>query len=70
VITPPVIPKEMGMYFVNVPAVNARNGPGPENEIVGKLYKNAQVHVTEIQGEWAHLDNGSWIFATYLSPVV
>ncbi len=70
VVPPPVIPKETAMYFVNVPAVNARNGPGTENDVVGKLYKNAQVHVTEIQGEWALLDNGSWVFAAYLSPVV
>ena len=65
---PPTTPKELNKYFVNVPAVNLRSGPGTENSIVGKLYKNAQVNVTEINGEWAHLDNNSWIFATYLSP--
>jgi len=63
-------PKEMDKYFVNVPAVNLRSGPGTENGIIGKLYKNAQVTVSEIQGEWAHLDDGSWVFAAYLSAVV
>jgi len=62
-------PADVDKYTVNVPAVNVRSGPGTENAIVGKLYKNARVCVTEIQGEWAHLDSGSWVFAAYLSPV-
>ena len=79
--TPPVVepgpaeppasvpPKENPKYCVNVPAVNVRSGPGTDQSIVGKLYKNAQVSVTEIQGEWAHLDGGTSVFAAYLSPV-
>jgi uncharacterized protein YraI len=63
-------PKELSAYSVNVPAVNIRSGPGIENPIVTKLYKNTRVCVTEIQGEWAHLDSGNWVFAAYLSPVV
>ncbi len=68
---PPVddTPDALNKYFVNVPAVNVRGGPGIENPIVKKLYKNAQVTVTEIQGEWAHLDDDTWVFSAYLSPV-
>jgi hypothetical protein len=62
-------PKEEKQYSVNVPAVNVRSGPGIENPIVSKLYKNTRVCVTAIQGEWARLDSGSWVFAAYLSPV-
>jgi hypothetical protein len=64
-VTPDVVDK----YFVNVPAVNVRNGPGIENAIIKKLYKNARVIVTEILGEWAHLDDDTWVFSAYLSPV-
>jgi uncharacterized protein YraI len=75
VVTPtPVDPPEdedgLDEYYVNVPAVNVRNGPGTANDIIGKLYKNARVFVREIQGDWAHLDNQSWVFAAYLTRVI
>ncbi len=63
-----VVPdKEAKQYCVNVPAVNVRSGPGTENAIVGKLYKNSRVTVNEVKGEWAHLENNTWVFAAYLS---
>lgn len=60
-------PKESDVYYVNVPAVNVRSGPGTEYNIVGTLNKNTTVNVTEIQGQWAHLDNNTWVFTPYLS---
>jgi uncharacterized protein YraI len=54
-------------YIVNVPAVNVRSGPGTQNAIIGKLMKNARVRVCEINGEWAQLENNTWVFAAYLT---
>ena len=68
-IDPPQPPKDKQEYYVNVPAVNVRSGPGTEFNIVGKLYQNTKVHVVENQGQWARLDNDTWVFAAYISQV-
>jgi uncharacterized protein YgiM (DUF1202 family) len=63
---PPVDARE---YYVNVVAVNVRKGPGTQFAKVGILNRNTNVSVVEIQGEWAHLDNDTWIYAPYLTLV-
>jgi len=68
-IDPPQPPKDKQEFYVNVPAVNVRSGPGTEFNIVGKLYQNTKVHVVENQGQWARLDNDTWVFAAYISQV-
>ena len=65
------VPAEQGTeYYVNVPAVNVRKGPGTQYDMVGISNKNTKVRVVEIQGNWAHLNNETWIYAPYLSKVV
>jgi uncharacterized protein YgiM (DUF1202 family)/GH25 family lysozyme M1 (1,4-beta-N-acetylmuramidase) len=67
---PPVLPTEAREYSVNVPAVNVRKGPGTQFNVVGVIKQNTKVCAVEIQGNWAHLDNDTWVYAPYLSPVV
>jgi GH25 family lysozyme M1 (1,4-beta-N-acetylmuramidase) len=66
----PVPPVHGREYYVNVPAVNVRKGPGTQFNVVGLMKQNTKVRVVEIQGQWAHLDNDAWVYAPYLSPVV
>jgi uncharacterized protein YgiM (DUF1202 family) len=66
---PPVPPTEARDYYVNVPAVNVRKGPGTQFNVVGVIKQNKKVRVVEIQGNWAHLDDDAWVYAPYLSPV-
>ena len=63
-------PTEADVYYVNVPAVNIRQGPGTQYNIVNILKKNTAVKAIEIQGYWAHLDNNTWVYAPYLSSTV
>ena len=67
---PSVPPVQGREYYVNVPAVNVRKGPGTQFNVVGLIKQNTKVRVVEIQGNWAHLDNDTWVYAPYLSPVV
>jgi GH25 family lysozyme M1 (1,4-beta-N-acetylmuramidase) len=66
----PVPSTDAGEYYVNVPGLNVRKGPGTQYDIVGILSKNTTVNVVEIQGNWAQLDNDTWVYAPYLSAVV
>jgi len=56
-------------FQVNVYALNVREGPGPNNPVIGTLSMHQQVSVTSRQGNWAQLANGGWVYAPYLTPL-
>ena len=65
----PPKPGQAAAFVVNVFALNVRQGPGPNNAIVGTLSQNQQVSVSSRQGNWALLASGGWVYAPYLTPV-
>lgn len=47
--------------------LNMRNKPN--GAIVGKLYNGTKVEVVSIEGKWAKLDNGNYIYTDYIKKV-
>jgi uncharacterized protein YgiM (DUF1202 family) len=56
-------------FLVSAYVLNVRQGPGPNNAILGTLTQHQQVTVTSRQGNWALLSSGGWVYAPYLTPV-
>ena len=67
--TPSAPANDAQVYFVNVFALNVRSRPSKDTGVVGTLRQNIQVKVTEMSGNWAHLETGGWAFAPFLTPV-
>lgn len=64
----PVKPQVELYKVVNVRTyLNVRTSPN--GQIVGKLYNNNLVNVVSISNGWAKLDNGKYIYATYIKKV-
>lgn len=58
--------------FVTASSLNVRAGAGPENAIVGRLARGAEVTIVERAGEWVRLAPTSffesgWVSSSYLS---
>ncbi len=67
--TPPIPTEGAGEYMVNVCVLNIRSEARKDARIQGALRQNTQVKVIEITKDWAHLENGGWVYAPYLTPM-
>lgn len=51
---------------VTATTLNVRSGPGTEYRILQQLAKGAAVRVSEVHGDWAHIDCG-WVSRAFLA---
>jgi GH25 family lysozyme M1 (1,4-beta-N-acetylmuramidase)/uncharacterized protein YraI len=63
------LPSYAPIYEVNVGGLNVRKGPGTNYAIVKVIYKGTRVEILEINGEWACISPGQWVYMPYLRQV-
>ena len=63
--------KAPGMYTVTTGVLNVRSQPNTECSVIGKVYRDQQVTVTEVSGNWGKISyngNVGWISLDYAVP--
>jgi N-acetylmuramoyl-L-alanine amidase len=59
-----------GVAYVVVPAtLNVRGGPGTNFAVIQTLTKGTNVEVIETRGDWARIDDESWVHISFLRRV-
>ncbi len=57
---------EFSIYYITAKCLNIRNNPDKDSDIVGKLLFGQTVNAHP-KGEWAELEDGTYVSAEYLS---
>ncbi|MGX3011351.1 SH3 domain-containing protein [Helicobacter sp. 23-1044] len=60
------LPKLPRNFIVEVKVLNVRAKPSVEGKILKRFKKGAVIRISEIQGQWAKLENGGFAFLSLL----
>lgn len=58
--------QDSDQYEVTASSLNVRGGPGTQFSVLRSLRRGDAVEVTEINGNWARIDNNGWVHTAYL----